>query len=801
MFIRSSAHPTRRPAQLGLVGLLVGLWLNNAAAQTCPEPVGVTNVASIPRKSASAADISKLPIEFTFQGGEAALSGQSDMNNAAARQGDRTVSADVLHYNSLTGFLKADGNVSFEDSQLRVSGTDANMDAGGGVEFDRANFMLKNVAGRGSAERIELDPAGKLGLDNVRYTTCPAGSTDWELSLSDLDINQATHTGTGRNVKLTFMGVPIFYTPWISFPVGNERKSGFLFPNLRSSSRGGYSILLPWYWNIAPNYDATLTPIIDTKRGAQLDTEFRYLTQNSLGILNGGYLPYDPTVNSWRGLINLKHRTDFTANWRLDVNAGSVSDNRWFEDFGQGRDETAQVFLPRNLSVIGYWRSWQSMLNLQNLQTLDYKLPLAERPYSALPRFVVSGAENRLPLGLRFGFDGELAYFTRNDITDTDGNSVPSVTGARAYLAPELSWPLRRSDMYFVPSASWRYTAQQLQHTVDGQDKSPSVSTPVWSVDTGMMFERFGGEQRQRTYTLEPRLLYFYVPYRYGQRNLQVFDSGVPDFNFVQLFRVDRFVGPDRIGDANQLSAGITSRMLDSSTGKQFLSGTLGQAFYFRPTCVNTTDVLDCDAEGNRLATATDKHSSDLIGQISLTAYNNWNASAALQWNPSQQHSERSEVNFQYTPGRNRVVNLSYRFARSTAIAGEIACNPDSNVAPVTSDTLSSCEGVDQWESSFAWPVGASWSTYGRAVYSRIDNKLHDYLGGVEYRSCCWNIRLIAGRSITTRDGEYDTRYGLQLELKGLSSVGNADAFLQSSIPGYSARASSTVPGLNNPAH
>lgn len=773
-----------RAVLLSLSLLLTLAWPGNASAQTCPDSGSATNSSVIPKKPVSAAEISKLPVEFTFQGGDAVLNGQSDLTNATARQGDRTVSADVLHYNSLTGFLKADGNVSFEDTQLRVSGNDANMDAAGGVEFEQANFMLKNVAGRGSASRIQLDPDGKLGLDNVRYTTCPAGSSDWELTLSDLDINQATNTGTGRNVKLAFMGVPIFYTPWISFPVGNERKSGFLFPNLRSSSRGGYSILLPWYWNIAPNYDATLTPVIDTRRGAELDTEFRYLTSNSNGMLNGGYLPYDPTLNRWRGLLQLKHRTDFNPNLRLDANASSVSDNQWFEDFGQGRDETSQVFLPRQLSLTAYSQNWQGTLGVQNLQTLDYQLALTDRPYSALPQLTVSGREKRLPLGIHFDFDGELAYFTRNDIADTAGNLTPSVSGSRLYMAPSLSLPLRASGMYFVPTASWRYTAQQLQHTADGQDQSPSVSAPVWSLDTGLAFEHPGGSKQQRTYTLEPRLLYFYVPYRPKQSNLQVFDTGLPDFNFVQLFRVDRFVGPDRIGDANQLSVGLTSRMLDSSSGKQFLSGTIGQAFYFKVPCIAAIDQFNCDAAGNPLTNGT--HSSDLIGQISLTAYKNWNASAGLQWDPTQKRSERSEVNFQYTPGRDRIVNLSYRRARSTAISGaDSTCTTES--------TATSCNNaVDQWESSFAWPVGSAWSTYGRAVYSRIDNKLHDYLAGLEYRSCCWNVRLIAGRSITTRSGEYDTKYGLQLELKGLSSVGNADAFLQSSIPGYSARTSAT---------
>jgi len=775
-----------------LVALFGTTWLDTAWAQTCPDSGKTSSVVAAKKPERSAAEISKLPIQFNFKGGEALLNGESDMMSAEAHQGDRTISADALHYNSLTGFLKADGNVSFEDTELRVSGHDANMDAAGGVDFEQANFTLKNVAGRGSASRIQLSPQGNLGLDDVRYTTCPPGTSDWELTLSDLDINQATNTGTGRNVKLDFMGVPIFYTPWISFPVGNQRKSGFLFPNLRSSSRGGYSVLVPWYWNIAPNYDATLTPIVDTKRGFDLDTEFRYLTETSKGTLLSGYLPYDPTVNSWRGLLQLKQRSDFNPNLRVDVDAGSVSDNQWFEDFGQGRDETSQVFLMRALTLSAYSDGWATLLTVQNLQTLDYQLALDQRPYSALPQVTVSGQETHLPLGLNFDFDGELGYFTRNDLRDAANNGVPSVSGSRLYLAPTVSWPLRSAGLYLTPSASWRYTAQQLQHTAAGDNKTPSVAAPVWSVDSGMAFERLAGSHQQRLFTLEPRLLYFYAPYRPQQTELQVFDTGVPDFNFVQLFRTDRFVGPDRLGDANQLSTGITTRMLDSGNGKQFLSGTIGQAFYFKTPCVtavpttSSTSItqLNCDAAGN--PTTSSSHSSDLIGQISLTAYRNWNAGVGVQWNPTQKRNERSELNFQYTPGHERVVNLSYQFAVNTA-ATSTACT--------ASPSSTSCQSnaVDQWESTFAWPIGASWGSYGRVVYSRIDNKLHDYLAGLEYRSCCWNVRLVAGRSITTRAGEYDTKLGLQLELKGLSSVGNADTFLQGSIPGYSPRAAATA--------
>ena len=286
-----------------------------------------------------------------------------------------------------------------------------------------------------------------------------------------------------------------------------------------------------------------------------------------------------------------------------------------------------------------------------------------------------------------------------------------------------------------------------------------------------MNFERLSAGE-QRLYTLQPRVLYVYVPYR-QQADVPIFDTGLPDFNLVQLFRVDRFVGPDRIGDTNQVSAGITTRMLDAHSGRQFLSGTLGQAFYLKAPCVTTVDAP------SSCYTHSTTHSSPVIGQVALSAYKNWTASMGVQWDPVASHTERSEMNFQYLPAQNKVINLSYRFARSIG---------NDTITTATNSVLNTANRVDQWESSFAWPVGVNWSTYGRVVYSRLDNALHDYLGGIEYRSCCWNLRLVFGRSITTREGSYDTRLNLQFELKGLGSAGTADASLQNAIPGYSVR-------------
>lgn len=750
------------------------------------------------RPLGSLRDAAQLPIHLQADSWDATVNGEINLTGKVqAIQGERTLSADALHYNTVSKDISAEGTVQYEDSTLAVSGNDASMNSSGGAAIAQAGFLLKAASGRGTAGKVQLSPEGNLALDDVTYTTCPPGSADWLLKLSDLDINQQTHTGTGRNVRLEFLSVPIFYTPWISFPVGNERKSGFLFPSFGGSSRGGNALSMPWYWNLAPNYDDTITPTYDTSRGFKLDNEFRYLGESSKGSLVTSYLPrdnkareqldlagpdfmqsedlvggrtrqLDSNARQWRGSIDALYRNDFTNMLRLDINAGEVHDKQWFEDFGQTRDATSTVYLVRTLSLSTHSSQWHSELNFENLQVIDTTIDSADRPYTMLPQLVIGGYEH-LPFGAEFKLDSELTYFTRGAVlqpgsTTTAAILTDSLSGARLYMLPTLSLPLRAPGMYVTPSASWHYTRYQLQHTEPGKDDKPSVSAPMYSLDTGMVFERLSGSKGQRLYTLEPRLLYSYVPYR--QQSDVLFDTGLPDFSLVQLFQTNRFLGPDRLGDTNQLSAGVTTRMLDSRDGEQFLAGTLGQAFYFKTPCIISLTTTACSDS------AANQRSSDLIGQLSLTAYKHWTVNIGAQWDPSLSSSERGDVSFQYRPGPDRTINLGYSYDVSSNVNGNSG----------TRDPLR------QYVGSFAWPINRAWSGYGRAVYSQIDRKFLDHFAGLEYRSCCWNIRMVVGRAVVTKTGEYDTQYRIQLELKGLSSVGTADTFLESSIPGYSAR-------------
>jgi LPS-assembly protein len=600
----------------------------------------------------------------------------------------------------------------------------------------------------------------------VRYTTCPLGNEDWMLTASDIDISQRSGIGIGRGVRLDFKGVPLLYTPFISFPVSNQRKSGFLFPTLGTSSRSGSSLSIPFYWNLAPNYDATLEPTYFTKRGAKLDTEFRFLNQFGNGQLDVAYLPDDREFGGERSLVRFVDQSDFSRRVRLDIDAANAGDDQWFEDFGLGPEGTSVTYLNRSASLTYLDDRWLAILHAQNFQTIDFptngRQPIApmDRPYTLLPQLAVRASFPDQPFGLTYGMDMELGNFQHN----VDGLS----TGWRSDFAPEVRMPLRAAGLYIEPAASWRYTTYKLNEDdlPVGAEDSLSRSAPILSVDGGMVFERLFGSQKQRISTIEPRFMYLYVPYR-NQDDLPVFDTGLADLNLVQLFRTNRYVGADRLGDANQVAIGFTSRWLDADTGEQYIAATVGQAYYFdQPRVALPGEVIE------------DPESSDIVAELDLRAYGDWNIRGGIQWDPGETRSERGQLTLQYQPEYDRVMNLGYRFRR---------------------------DRLEQVDGSVAWPVSKQWSIYARMVYSlegdalddstqpdgsqirRNEKGVIDQFAGFEYRSCCWRLRMVGRRYVSDRTGDLDTSVLLQLELNGLSNVGvGANTFLERSIRGYS---------------
>jgi LPS-assembly protein len=658
--------------------------------------------------------------------------------------GERRITTSDVIYDPATESFRVDQPVEYSDPNLKVSGERAHVESAGGATFEGAEFELPARNARGGADRINATLDGELELEGVRYTTCPLGNDDWLLRAAGIDIDQRSGTGNGHGVRLDFKGIPILYTPFISFPVGNQRKSGFLFPTFGNSSSSGTTLAVPWYWNIAPNYDATFVPTWYSKRGGKLDSEFRYLSSYGRGAFNAEYLPDDQERDRSRSLLHLIHQTDFSRHVRLDAEAANASDSQWFEDFGLGQEGTSVTYLSRYANFTYLSDHWFATARAQNFQTIDDTIDPRERPYTILPQLAVRAAWPERLNVLTLGLDWELANF-QHDFRDA---ATPKPTGWRMDFAPEVRMPLRGGSIYLEPAAGWRHTAYKLDNVAAGQDEEPSRSAPMFSLDGGMTFERNWGSRSQRLQTLEPRFMYLYVPYR-GQDDLPVFDTELADLNVVQLFRTNRYAGPDRLSDANQLAIGVTSRLLDADTGQQFLAATVGQVSYFdEPRVALPGETLD------------DTESSDYIAELNLTAYSNWTVRMGVQWDPGDTRSERGDVQLQYRPGDQSVVNLGYRFRRGL---------------------------VEQVDGSAAWPIGDKWSVYARMVYSLDQEATLDQFAGLEYRACCWRMRVVTRRYVSDRNRDVDTSFLLQLELNGLSSVGvGADAFLEKNIRGYS---------------
>lgn len=702
------------------------------AADRCPAPAPVPAETEPPASDPNRVDVTTRGAEVT-QEGQAHLEGP-----VKVRQGNRTLVANDAHYDAATQAFDASGDVTYRSPEMVLSGESGVWNGDGSGRFVRGTFELPARPARGHAESIVLAADGKLQLTRVDYTACPAGHVDWLLRARRIDIDQAAQQGVGRKVELDFKGVPVLYLPFVSFPVGDARKSGFLFPSVGTSNRNGFEFAVPYYWNIAPNYDATLTPGYMSKRGATLDGEFRFLTEGSRGQFGADWLPHDASAGRDRSYLRLDERSDLSGRLRFDTNLAYASDSNYFTDFGRGPEGTSVTYLQRLARLTYLDAHWRAVGVVEQFQTIDQTVAAADRPYTRAPQLQARGrwADGNGP-GFEIG--AEAVDFVR----DT------GVEGVRYGLTPTASIAWRSPGAYAVPAVGYRAIGYTLRNA-GGAAESPSVSAPIATLDTGLVFERDAGPRVQ---TLEPRIVYTYVPYR-DQSALPVFDTGLPDLNLIQLFRSERYVGGDRIGDANQIAMGATTRLVDTDSGRQLASATLGQIYYFTPPRVTLPNEPPLSGS-----------SSDLVGQLDVTAYRNWNVQVGEQWNPHAQDSTLTEARVQYRPGANEVANVGYRFRRGL---------------------------LEQVEGSVAWPVADAWDLYLRYVYSLRDHAALDSFAGFEYRACCWRVRVVGRRYVSNQTGTRDTSISLQLELNGLSSVGErAGAFLERSIRGYSA-----TPGL-----
>ncbi len=427
-------------------------------------------------------DVSDEQIEVMSGRAEFQIMGDATFTDRITlRSRDRLLSADGATFDNETGVFSVSGKVEFRDPSTLVSASAASYDSiARELRFDAAEFQVWAVPARGAAKDIKVTAAGKLRLNEVSYTSCPKGNDDWVLRADRIRIDQGTGVGTARGARLDFKGVPILYFPYISYPVTNQRKSGWLIPDLGTSGQRGLDLEFPYYWNIAPNYDATIAPRYMSKRGIQLKTEFRYLQEDHNGVLTGEYLNDDDETDENRSLLAWFHQSQLWAGWRGTIDAINVSDSNYFEDFSSSLAATSQTHLPRRLDFEFFNGRWSALLRVQDYQTIDDTIVSEDKPYKRLPQLAVRGYQPRGWLGMSYGVEADVTYFDRN----------LGVTGLRTHLMPELALPLNLKLVQIEPSIALDHTFYELDETEPGTPDSPDRTAPVYSVDMGTTFER-----------------------------------------------------------------------------------------------------------------------------------------------------------------------------------------------------------------------------------------------------------------------------------------------------------------------
>ena len=593
---------------------------------------------------------------------------------------------------------------------------------------------------RGQAERFDFEGENQVSMSKGTFTTCKPGNDDWYARVGDLHLDYDREIGEGHDASIYFKGVPILYSPWLSFSLNDQRKSGLLAPTFGTTSQSGFDLTLPYYLNIAPNMDATIAPRVFSKRGVQLNTEFRYLDPSYKGEARVELLPGDKLRNENRYGISLLHNQIFGNGFSGAINYNKVSDDFYYTDLSSRITNTSQTQLLQQglLSYGGGW--WNATANLQTYQTLqpDPKVPVAS-PYRLLPQITLNARKpdwNQLDAS----FLGQYTSFKH----------PTQVEAQRVVAYPQLALPYVTPGWYVTPKVGVHATNYSFARQVAGGPDSLTRTLPIASVDSGMTFERpsnwFG---RDYTQTLEPRLYYLYVPFR-DQSRINVFDSGLADFNFAQIFSENQFTGQDRISDANQLTAAVTSRLIEPGTGREIMRGMFGQRFYFSDQQVSLPG-----------AARREWNKSDFLAAFSGQVLPKVYADAALQYNMQQSRSERMSIGARYLPEPGKVLNAAYRYNRNEA------------------------SPIDQVDVSGQWPLFGGWHAVGRYNYSLKEKQPVETLGGLEFNGGCWVLRVV-GQRLATATSTASTAFFVQLELSDFSQIGsNPLELLKRNIQGY----------------
>ncbi len=651
--------------------------------------------------------------------------------------------------------LDIDGNIHIDTESMALSASKGwlNLLTDEG-EFTGSTWYLPEAHLSGSTDSISLIRDNKTILTDTRFTTCPLNKPDWSLGTSSLVLDQNAALGTAKHTVFRLKGVPLLYFPWIQFPLGEERRSGFLIPNIGISSSRGFEFATPVYWNIAPNQDAIITPRYLRERGMMLASDYRYLTRSSQGVFDFEYLNNDTQLDEQRYLIHFKNQSQITDNLSLNLLANDVSDNEYLRDMGSNIGVSNVTHLEKNANLKYTFDNWNAGLLTQTFETIDTIIAPDKNPYQRLPQITLKGKEELLETDnsyLEASLSTEWVEFRHESNKEQ---------GSRFFAYPKLSLPIQGNSWFIKPTAGYFYSQYDTTDKDGNKLDLDNRGLSVLSLDSGLFFEK-NFSNSSLVQTLEPRLYYLNIPFE-DQSAIPLFDTSEQSFSFSSLFRENRFTGVDRMGDANQLTLALSSRILNSDNGHELMNFSIGRIYYFdeqRVTLLN-------DTLGTGTNINTNARASDIIAELGFNL-NRWKARATTQWNAKTNKSDKRNVLLSYAASEKAVFNVGYRFFR----------DPDNEI-----------NDLEQTDVSFALPFASNYALLGRWNYSLTEQRDLQTLIGLEYESCCWALRLVSQRYITNdTEDPYRTDFMFQFVLKGFGSSANKKATnsLKFAIPGY----------------
>lgn len=696
--------------------------------------------------------------------------------NVTIEQGNRLILAPTAELDQTTMIARFPDGMTLDQPGLIMQGAQATVDMGSDeTQLSGVQFLLTDVLFRGNAAKLNQTADGDLLLDDNRFTRCEPGNNGWTLNTRSLRIEEGEVFGTARNAVLKLKSVPVFYSPYLKFPVSDERVSGFLFPNFSYSDEDGFDASLPYYLNLAPNYDATVVPRYISQRGAGAEAEFRHKSSWQESVFGGSLLPQDDLFNGRldrddfeelggqsvlgefepadRWLASVDHQ-GYVGPFRTLVDYTAASDRDYFRDLGSDLGLSSRRELERKGEIQYANDQFFARIWAQRFQRID---EILVEEYQRLPELELIWRREVLgPMEVSLG--AKWSDFDR----DTEGlNGLAAVTGSRIHLEPRVRVPFSWPFGFLTVGGGLRHTSYDLEQDRLARgfqlaDENPERNIGLAHVDGGLFFERdLNWFNTPLIQTLEPRVYLLWQDYE-DQTGLPRFDSSQLTFNYSQLYRDNRFSGIDRIGDTQQVSAGVTTRFISAQNGREYFRFSIGEIFYFKDRRVSLNDRQTPDLR---------QSSSAFASEMSARLAGSWRVYGNLVWDPHDNEVDEGGAGIQYRKDNRRIINLGFRNNRQS--------------------------DVEQTDVSVYWPVTDRFAILGRWNYDLISGRTIEGFGGVEYEDCCLQVRLVARRFLDSRSENFaeiegDDGVFLQIVFKGLAGFGTkVESVLERGIRGY----------------